>query len=154
MQDATIQNQQEQNNENILTTDDLVLMIGEKEVNLFQKNKLINGLRNKLSEIHKVNLVYKNKLDQEEDSLKEIKSLKKVQDKLIEENEALKVQIKLIDSLENENKKLKQDHKIVINKLNKKIENLRTQIHQKDIEIEEETEEKEGPDFEDIVELE
>ena len=39
----------------LLTTDDLVLMIGEKEVTLFQTRKVINELKIKCEELQKLN---------------------------------------------------------------------------------------------------
>ena len=43
------------NQTNLLTTDDLVLMIGEKEVTLFQTRKVINELKIKCQELQKLN---------------------------------------------------------------------------------------------------
>jgi len=45
--------QNDQNN--LLTTDDLVLLIGEKEVTLFQTRKVINELKLKCEELQKLN---------------------------------------------------------------------------------------------------
>ena len=45
--------QSDQNN--LLTTDDLVLMIGEKEVTLFQTRKVINELKIKCGQLQKLN---------------------------------------------------------------------------------------------------
>ena len=41
--------------DSLLTTDDLVLMIGEKEVTLFQTRKVINELKIKCQELQKLN---------------------------------------------------------------------------------------------------
>jgi hypothetical protein len=90
--------------ENMLTTDDLIFIIGEKEASLFQKNKKINFLTKQLNELYKLNVLSQKKLE-ENDKTSDI-----------------------INNLKEENKKIESDYKIVINKLNKKIENLRTQI--------------------------
>jgi hypothetical protein len=101
--------------ENMLTTDDLIFIIGEKEASLFQKNKKINFLTKQLNELYKLNVLSQKKLEDNDKTSDIINNLK-------EENE------KKINNLKEENKKIESDYKIVINKLNKKIENLRTQI--------------------------
>ncbi len=134
-QQNDFENSNIQETESDLTTDDLVLMIGEREVNSFQNRKIINNLKNKLTDIYKINQALTSELEKVKNDLNKDK----------ESKETLQ--------LKEENRKLKHDHKLVINKLNKKIENLRTQLKKE--EFEEETKEKEdGGNFEEIVDLE
>ncbi len=104
MQDANIQNTQD----NVLTTDDLILIIGEKEVNLFQNRKLINNLKNKILD-----------LTQQTNNSEILIQLEK------ELNE---------EKIKNNN--LKHEYESVINRLNQKIANLRIQLKEKENNLE------------------
>jgi hypothetical protein len=129
-QQNNFENSNIQETENTLTTDDLVLMIGEREVNLFQNRKIVNKLKNKLTDLYKINQTLTFKLDQKKEN-------------------------KDLENLKEENKKLIKDHKIIIKKLNKKIENLRIQLKkEEEFENKEEIDDLDGENFEDIVELE
>jgi hypothetical protein len=129
-QQNNFENSNIQEIENTLTTDDLVLMIGEREVNLFQNRKIVNKLKNKLTDLYKINQTLTFKLDQKKEN-------------------------KDLENLKEENKKLIKDHKIIIKKLNKKIENLCIQLKkEEEFENKEEIDDLDGENFEDIVELE
>jgi hypothetical protein len=129
-QQNNFENSNIQETENTLTTDDLVLMIGEREVNLFQNRKIVNKLKNKLTDLYKINQTLTFKLDQKKEN-------------------------KDLENLKEENKKLIKDHKIIIKKLNKKIENLCIQLKkEEEFENKEEIDDLDGENFEDIVELE
>jgi chromosome segregation ATPase len=130
MQEATVTNKTQQNEKNSLTTDDLVLMIGEKEVNLFQTRKIINSLKDKINE-----LTQQNQLQNE--YIKRLQSdiNNNVSDKT-SENEELKDKIEKLKTelkeIQDNNTKLKTEHNIVVKKLNKRITNLRLQLNKQE----------------------
>jgi FtsZ-binding cell division protein ZapB len=124
MEDANVINTQPtQPTQNIeeppLTTDDLLLIIGEKTMELFQSKRIENLLRNRLQESYDTINILSN--DNKKLKNKETGNLDN-SNKIIELN-------LIIEKLESENIKLKKEHKIVQAKLQNKIHNLRNQLN-------------------------
>jgi chromosome segregation ATPase len=144
MQEATVTNKTQQNEKNSLTTDDLVLMIGEKEVNLFQTRKIINSLKDKINELTQQNQLQNeyikrlqsdinnnvsDKTSENEELKDKIEKLKTELKEIQDNNTKLKTELK---EIQDNNTKLKTEHNIVVKKLNKRITNLRLQLNKQE----------------------